>query len=69
MKKMWVIRLVMFTPRVKLIKISKMAHFMYSFLDTANISPSLGKIHLNASVRLYLALSENAIDYVLRRYH
>ena len=30
-----VIRLVMFTPTVMVIKISKMAHFMYFLLDTA----------------------------------
>ena len=30
-----VIRLVIFTPRVMVIKISKMAHFMYFLLDTA----------------------------------
>ena len=30
-----VIRLAMFTPRVMVIKMSKMAHFMYCLLDTA----------------------------------
>ena len=30
-----VIRLLMFTPRVMVIKISKMAHFIYFLLDTA----------------------------------
>ena len=39
-----VIRLVIFTPRVMVIKISKMADFMHFLLDTANVCPSLGKI-------------------------
>ena len=30
-----IIYLVMFTPRVMVIKMSKMAHFMYFLLDTA----------------------------------
>ena len=34
-KKNGVIRLVMFTPRVMVIKMSKMADFMYFLLDTA----------------------------------
>ena len=39
-----VIRLVIFTPRVMVIRMSKMAHFMYLLLDTAKIRSSLGKI-------------------------
>ena len=38
MRKMGVIRLVMFSPRIKIIKMSKMAHFMYLLLNTAKIS-------------------------------
>ena len=45
MRKIGVILLVMITPRIMVIKMSKMAHFMYFLLDTAKkISPSLGKI-------------------------
>ena len=38
MRKIGVIRLVMFTPRVMVIKMSKMTHFMYLLLNTAKIS-------------------------------
>ena len=41
-KKIGVIRLVMFAPRVMVIKMWKMAHFTYLLLNTAKIS--LGKI-------------------------
>ena len=34
---------IMFTPRVMVIKISKVADFLYFFLKTAKISHSLGK--------------------------
>ena len=39
-----VIRLVMFTSKVTVIKISKMAHWMYFQLNPENNRPSLGKI-------------------------
>ena len=39
-----VIRLVMFTSKVIVIRISKMAHLMYFQLNTENNRPSLGKI-------------------------
>ena len=42
MRKMGLICLVMFTLRVMVIKMSKMANFMYLLLNTAKIS--LGKI-------------------------
>ena len=54
-KKNRVIRLVMFTSRVMVIKISKMADFMYFLLDAANMSPSWAR-YLSVSVRSYLAL-------------
>ena len=38
-----VIRLVMFTPRVMVIKISEMAHFMYFQLDTAKYQSQFGQ--------------------------
>ena len=45
MRKIGDILLVMITPRIMVIRMSKMAHFMYFLLDTAKkISPSLGKI-------------------------
>ena len=64
---MGVILLVMFTPKVMLIKMSKIPHFMYLLLYTASIS--LGKIfeciyHLSI-VKFYLSLLQNTIDYVV----
>ena len=38
-----VIQLVMFTPRVMVIKISKMAHFMYFLLDTSKYQSQSGQ--------------------------
>ena len=43
MRKMGVIRLVRFTPRVMVIKMSKMAHFMYSLLDTTKNQSQFGQ--------------------------
>ena len=37
------IYLVMFTPRVMVIKMSKMAHFMYFLLDTAKYESQFGQ--------------------------
>ena len=43
-KKNWVIRLVMFTPRVMTIKISKMARFMYfHFVDYSKNQSQFGQ--------------------------
>ena len=39
-----VIRLVMFTPKVMVIRMSEMAHLMYFLLNTEKSRPSLGKI-------------------------
>ena len=36
--------LVMFTPSVMVIKMSKIAHFMYFLLNATKNSPSLGEI-------------------------
>ena len=41
-----VIRLVMFTPKVMVIRMSKMAHFMHCLLHTEENRPSLGKIFI-----------------------
>ena len=58
--KNWFICLViMFTPRVMVIKMSKMAHFFYFLLMPAK----------NQSQRSYLALSENTMDSWILRYH
>ena len=38
-----VIRLVMFTPRVTVINVSKMAHFKYFLLDTAKHQSQFGQ--------------------------
>ena len=44
-EKNYVIRLVLFTPKVMVIRMSKMAHFMYFLLNTEKKNrPSLGKI-------------------------
>ena len=53
-----VIRLVMFTPRVTVIKTSKMAHFMYFQLDTAQKSVPVWGRYLSASLRSYLAFQK-----------
>ena len=44
-----IIYLVMFTPRVMVIKMSKMAHFLYFLLDTAKTLSQFGQdiyVHL-----------------------
>ena len=57
-----VIRLVMFTPRLTVIKISKMACFMYFLLDTAKNQSQNSERYLTASKWSYLALSENTMN-------
>ena len=58
-----VIRLDNFTPRVMVIKMSKMAHFMYFLLNTAKTSVPVWARYLNASESSYLALLENTMDF------
>ena len=53
-----VIRLVVFTPRLTVIKMSKMACFMYFLLDTAKNQSQNSERYLTASKWSYLALSE-----------
>ena len=48
-----------------LIKMSKMAHFMYLLLNKAKVWAR----YLSASEKFYLALLENAMDYVVLSYH
>ena len=57
-----VIRLVMFTPRLTVIKMSKMACFMYFLLDTAKNQSQNSERYLTASKWSYLALSENTMN-------
>ena len=66
-----VICLVMFTSKVSVIRMSKMAHLMYFLLNTEKNRPSLGKWvrYLNASERFYLALLQNTMDYGALSYH
>ena len=56
------IRLVMFTPRLTVIKMSKMACFMYFLLDTAKNQSQNSERYLTASKWSYLALSENTMN-------
>ena len=49
----------MFTPRVIVIKVSKMAHFLYFLLMTATIWAK----DSGASEKSYLALLEIPMDY------
>ena len=66
-----VICLVMFTSKVMVIRMSKMAHLMYFLLNTEKNRPSLGKWIrcLNTSERSYLALLQNTMDYGVLTYH
>ena len=57
-----VIRLVMFTLRLTVIKMSKMARFMYFLLDTAKSQSQNWERYLTASKWSYLALSENTMN-------
>ena len=66
-----VICLVMFTFKVMVVRMSKMAHLMYFLLNTEKNRPSLGKWvrYLNASQRSNLALLQNTMDYGILSYH
>ena len=52
----------MFTSKVMVIRMSKMAHLMHFLLNTEKNRPSLAR-YLNASERSYLALLQNTMDY------
>ena len=58
---------IMFTAGVMVIKMSKMAHFLY-FLMAAN-NQSVGASIVSAFERSCLALSENAMDCWVLNYH
>ena len=60
----------MFTPTFTVIKRSDMAHFFeFSANDSKKSVTIWTKAHLSPSERSYLALSENAMDYWVLRYH
>ena len=63
-----VIRLVMFTSKVMVIRMSKMAHLMYFLLNTKKKDPVWAR-YLNASEMSYLALLQNTMDYGVLTYH
>ena len=58
----------MFAPGVMVIKMSKMAHFLYFLLMSAE-NQLVWRRYLRASERSYLALSENAMDCWILNYH
>ena len=66
-----VICLVMYTSKIMVIRMSKMAHLMYFLLNAEKNRPSLGKWvrYLNASERSYLAILQNILDYGFLSYH
>ena len=66
-----VICLVMYTFKIMVIRMSKMAHLMYFLLNAEKNRPSLGKWvrYLNASERFYLAILQNILDYGFLSYH
>ena len=70
-KKNDVICLVMYTSKVMVIRMSKMAHLMYFLLNAEKNRPSLDKWvrYLNASERSYLVLLQNTMDYGVLPYH
>ena len=63
-----VICLVMFTSKVMVIRMSKMAYLMYFLLNTEKTYP-VWERYLNASERSYLALLQNTMDYGVLNYH
>ena len=56
--------LIMFTPKVMVIRMSKITHLMYFLLNAEKNRPSLGKWvrYLITSERTYLALLQNTMD-------
>ena len=60
---------IMFALGIMVIKMSKMAHFLYFLLITAKKSVSVWAKYLNKSERSHLALSKNAMDYWVLSYH
>ena len=58
----------MIALRVMVIKMSKMAHFLYFLLMSAE-NQLVWRRYLRASERSYLALSENAMDCWILSYY
>ena len=63
-----VIRVVMFTSKFMVIRMSKMAYLMYFLLSTEK-ADSVWERYLNASKRSSLALLQNTMDYGVLTYH
>ena len=63
-----VIRVVMFTSKFMVLRMSKMAYLMYFLLSTEKTDP-VWERYLNASERSYLALLQNTMDYGVLTYH
>ena len=61
--------LVMFTSKVMVIRMSKMAYLMYFLLNTEKKTDPVWTRYLNASERSYLALLQNTMDYGVLTYH
>ena len=59
----------MFTLGVLVIKMSKMAHFLYFLLMAAKKTVTVWVKYLSAPERSYLILSENAMDYSILSYN
>ena len=53
---------ILFTPKVTVIKMSKMAHFILSFADDSKQLVKVWTKYSSVSERPYLALSKNAMD-------
>ena len=63
-----VIRLVMFTSKFMVIRISQMAHLMYFLLNTEKADPIWVR-YVNASERSYFTLLQNNMNYGVLSYH
>ena len=63
-----VIRVVMFTSKFMVSRMSKMAYLMYFLLSTEK-TDSVWERYLNASTRSSLALLQNTMDYGVLTYH
>ena len=59
---------VMFTPQVMVIKMSKIAHFLVFSADASKKSVTVWTKYLRTCERSYLALSENAMDCLVLSY-
>ena len=60
---------IMFTPRVMVIKMSKIGSFFVYSADDGKKSVRAWAKYSSASERSYLALSENTMDCLILSYH